>query len=143
MTVCAGGRYNGLVEQLGGPETPGIGFGIGVERLLLILEAEQGNLPTDDQLDVYVVGIGAETDAATLRVVQALRQQGISADRDYLARKPKGQFKTASRLNARYTLTIGQQELANQTANLKEMATGTERQVSLADVEQHFNELLK
>lgn len=143
MTVCAGGRYNGLVEQLGGPETPGIGFGIGVERLLLILEAEQGNLPIDDQLDVYVVGIGAKTDAATLRVVQALRQQGISADRDYLARKPKGQFKTASRLNARYTLTIGQQELANQTVNLKEMATGIERQVSLADVERHFNELLK
>ena len=141
-TVCAGGRYNGLVEQLGGPETPGIGFGLGVERLLLVLDAENGGLDLPDPLDVYVVGIGQSVNAETLKLVQSLRHQGFSADRDYLDRKPKGQFKTASRLNARYTLTLGETELADQKANLKNMETGEEISVSLADIYRDFAALL-
>ncbi|MFT8393216.1 MAG: histidine--tRNA ligase [Liquorilactobacillus ghanensis] len=137
-TVCAGGRYNGLVEQLGGPEVPGIGFGLGVERLLLILAAEKYQQWQAAPLDVYVVGIGAETNSAALKLVQAIRQAGFTADRDYLQRKPKSQFKTASRLKAKYTLTIGESELASQTAKLKQMATGTEKTVSLTDVFQNF-----
>lgn len=130
-TVCAGGRYNGLVEQLGGPETPGIGFGLGVERLLLVLEAETDQLDLSDPLDVYIVSIGEKVNAEALKLVQALRHQGFSAERDYLDRKPKGQFKTASRLNARYTLTLGETELETRQANLKNMATGEEVSVAL------------
>ncbi|QYH53822.1 histidine--tRNA ligase [Liquorilactobacillus nagelii] len=133
-TVCAGGRYNGLVEQLGGPEVPGIGFGLGVERLLLILEAEKYQAWQNNPLDVYVVGIGNETNAATLKLVQAIRQAGFSADRDYLQRKPKGQFKTASRLAAKYTLTVGESELSSQTAKLKQMSSGIEKTVKLAAI---------
>lgn len=75
-------------------------------------------------------------------MVQSLRHQGFSADRDYLERKPKGQFKTASRLNAKYTLTLGETELAKQQANLKNMETGEEISVSLADIYANFAGLL-
>lgn len=133
-TVCAGGRYNGLVEELGGPEVSGVGFGLGMERLILLMEAEGVEFPDTRKLDAYVVGIGDAADAATLKVVQALRQQDFATDRDYLARKPKAQFKTADRLNAAYTLTLGEAELATNTIHVKNMATGNEVSASLDDV---------
>ena len=140
--MLAGGRYNGLVEELGGPEMPGVGFGLGVERLVLLMQAEQVAIPDNHPLDVYVVGIGDQTSLATLKIVQAIRQSGLTADRDYLDRKPKAQFKTANRLNAAYTLTIGEQELADHTANLKSMATGEEISVPLADIYQDFQNVV-
>ncbi|MFT8824159.1 MAG: histidine--tRNA ligase [Liquorilactobacillus mali] len=142
-TVCAGGRYNGLVEQLGGPETPGIGFGLGVERLLLVLDAEGINLKPDNGLDVYIVGIGEDTLSGTMKLVHAIRKAGFSAERDYLDRKPKGQFKAASRLGANYTLTVGEEELATGKANLKEMASGQEIAVSLSDIQTNFGEVIQ
>lgn len=142
-TVCAGGRYDGLVEQLGGPATPGVGFGLGVERLLLILDAEDMELPIDNRLDVYVVGVGEATNAETLKLVQSLREQGLIADRDYLNRKLKGQFKTADRLNARYTIIIGEAELASQTAKIKNMETQEEITVPLSDIYADFAKLVK
>ncbi|KRN02604.1 histidyl-tRNA synthetase [Levilactobacillus senmaizukei DSM 21775 = NBRC 103853] len=141
-TVLAGGRYNGLVEELGGPEMPGVGFGLGVERLVLLMQAEKVAIPDVHPLDVYVVGIGDETSVETLKVVQAVRHAGLTADRDYLARKPKAQFKTANRLDARYTLTIGSQELADQTAHLKSMATGQEVTVKLASIYDDFQQVV-
>ncbi|HIW71775.1 MAG TPA: histidine--tRNA ligase [Candidatus Levilactobacillus faecigallinarum] len=141
-TVLAGGRYNGLVEELGGPEMPGVGFGMGVERLVILMQAEKIALPDDNALDVYIVGIGDETSLETLKLVQAIRQAGLTADRDYLGRKPKAQFKTANRLDATYTLTIGDQELADQTANLKNMATGEQISVPLADIYQDFQKVV-
>lgn len=142
-TVCAGGRYNGLVEQLGGPETPGIGFGLGVERLLLVLDAEGINLKPDNGLDVYIVGIGEETLSGTMKLVHAIRKAGFSAERDYLDRKPKGQFKAASRLGAKYTLTVGEEELTTGKANLKEMTSGQEIAVSLSDIQTNFGEVIR
>ena len=88
------------------------------------------------------MGIGDQTSLATLKIVQAIRQSGLTADRDYLDRKPKAQFKTANRLNAAYTLTIGEQELADHTANLKSMATGEEISVPLADIYQDFQNVV-
>ncbi|KRM96381.1 histidyl-tRNA synthetase [Liquorilactobacillus aquaticus DSM 21051] len=140
-TVCAGGRYNGLVEQLGGPEVPGIGFGLGVERLLLVLEAEKIELPIDEDLDVYVVGIGQATNEETLKLVQALRHAGYSAERDYLERKPKGQFKAANRMKAHLTLTIGEEELQAGKVNLKNMQTGNEVKVLLDDIYSEFDKV--
>lgn len=139
-TVCAGGRYNGLVEQLGGPETPGIGFGLGVERLLLILADQE--LDLNDDLDAYVVGIGQETSATSFALVQAIRAQGFTADRDYLDRKPKAQFKTASKLGAKVTITLGKKELESQIANVKNMVTGNQVEVPLADLKTKFTQIL-
>lgn len=141
-TICAGGRYNGLVKELGGPETSGVGFGLGVERLLVLMDAENSAFPVDDHLDVYVVGIGDEASATTLKLVQAVRGAGLTAERDYLDRKPKAQFKSADRLNARYTMTVGESELENGVVNLKSMATGEETQVAMADVYADVKQLL-
>lgn len=137
-TICGGGRYNGLVEELGGPETPGFGFGIGMERLLLLLQDADIEAPISNPLDVYVVGIGEETNVATLQLVQAIRNAGFSADRDYLDRKPKAQFKTADRRNARFTMTVGANELAQQTVNFKSMQTGEEISLPMSAIYADF-----
>ncbi|MDK1727611.1 histidine--tRNA ligase [Dellaglioa algida] len=140
-TICAGGRYNGLVEQLGGPETPGIGFGLGIERLLLVLEAEDAKLPVEQDLDVYVVGIGEETNIESLKLVQSMRKAGFSVERDYLNRKPKGQFKSANRMNAHFVMTLGESELETQTLNFKNMKTSQEVTVKLSDVYTDFSKV--
>lgn len=140
-TICAGGRYNGLVEELGGPATPGFGFAMGIERVLITLEAEGIEIPTTDSLDAYVVNIGAETNAAALGIVQAIRHAGFVADRDYMSRKPKAQFKTANKLNAKLVLTLGGNELENGVINVKNMETGYEEQVAIAAVKQDFAQI--
>lgn len=141
-TICAGGRYNGLVEQLGGPEMPGIGFGLGMERLMVLMEAQKVKFPVLDQLDAYVVGIGEQTSLETLQIVQSLRSDGFAADRDYLDRKPKAQFKTANKLNAQFTITIGESELKAKTANVKSMASGKEVTVPISEILQDFDTVL-
>lgn len=140
-TICGGGRYGGLVEQLGGPDDSGIGFAIGFERLLLLLESQQVEIPNRNPLNVYVVGIGAETQSESLKLVQAIRDTGFSADRDYLDRKPKAQFKTADKEQAQFVMTIGQSELENQQVHFKSMATGEEDTLALSDVYQDFGKI--
>lgn len=137
-TLCAGGRYNQLVAELGGPETPGFGFAIGMERVLLVLEAEGVELPVAHQLDVYVVNLGEEVNLAALKVVQKIRQAGFSADRDVLSRKAKAQFKTADKLNATLVLTLGESELEQGMINVKSMATRKEIQVPLTAIYEDF-----
>ncbi|GGI64941.1 histidine--tRNA ligase [Enterococcus alcedinis] len=137
-TLCAGGRYNQLVAELGGPETPGFGFAIGMERVLLVLEAEGVELPTSHQLDAYVVNLGEVVNLEALKVVQKIRQAGFSADRDVLNRKAKGQFKTADRLNATLVLTLGESELESGMINVKAMATRKEIQVPLTAIYEDF-----
>ncbi|MBM6613881.1 histidine--tRNA ligase [Desemzia sp. RIT804] len=133
-TICAGGRYDGLVEEVGGPATPGFGFAIGMERLLLILSAEDIELAEEDELDVFVIGIGESTNLETLKVVQAVRSAGLSADRDFMNRKLKNQFKTANKKKAKVVLTLGENELENRTINFKVMKTGKESVVELEDI---------
>lgn len=137
-TICGGGRYSGLVEQLGGPSVPGVGFGIGEERLLLLLHDEGIQLPTDDHLDVYVVSIGDDTNLESLQLVQAARHAGLIADRDFMGRKPKAQFRTAGRMHVRVVLTVGKRELEEGNVHLKVMATGKEVSVKLADLLNDF-----
>ncbi len=138
-TVCAGGRYDGLVEEMGGPATPAFGFGMGMERLLITLEAEEIDVPTKLPLDAYVVSLGEATNLEALKLVQAIRKAGYSADRDYLNRKTKGQFKTAAKEEAKIVLTIGENELTEGKVNLKNMATGAEKAYELTEVYQDFD----
>lgn len=133
-TICAGGRYDGLVEEIGGPATPGFGFAIGMERLLMILEAEKVELPKEEPLDVYVIGIGETTNTETLKVVQAIRAAGLSADRDYMNRKLKAQFKAANKKKAQVVLTLGENEMEKGEINFKVMKTGEESPVSLEEI---------
>ena len=134
MTLIAGGRYNGLVAELGGPDVAGVGFGMGVERLLLVLQAQTRNLPQLSSPDIYLVTVDETVTVAVAKLLSQLRWAGISAERDYLAKKVKAQFKQANRLHARFTLTLGEQELAAQTAQLKRMQDGQETLVHLDDL---------
>lgn len=134
VTICAGGRYNGLVEELGGPEVSGVGFGLGVERLLLLLNAETQTTLQSKQLDFYVVGIGDLVQNDVLKVVHELRQMNFVTEQDYLDRKPKAQFKSADKLNAKYVVTIGESEMNDRVFKLKEMHSGEERTVALSEI---------
>ncbi|AGY81676.1 MULTISPECIES: histidine--tRNA ligase [Carnobacterium] len=140
-TICAGGRYDGLVEEVGGPATPGFGFALGLERLMMTLEAEEIEIPDLHEVDVYVVGLGDATNIETLKIVQAVREAGLSGERDYMYRKIKGQFKTASKMNAKVVITLGDAELENKEVNFKVMKTGKEFKVSLAEIYKDFEKL--
>ena len=143
-TICAGGRYDGLVQELGGPEShdSAFGYALGIERAIITMEAEGINIPTDPKVDVYVVGIGEATNTECLKLVQAARQAGFSAERDYLNRKVKAQFKTAAKLSANVALTIGEDELEKQVIRMKNMDTGKEEIVELSAVYADFAKVL-
>ncbi|MGM8138575.1 histidine--tRNA ligase [Enterococcus italicus] len=137
-TICAGGRYDNLIEEFGGESTPGFGFGIGIERVLLTLDSEGIELPTIDTIDAYVVHLGDETNVEALKLVQAIRNAGFSADRDYMGRKAKAQFKSADKAKARLVVTIGDSELAEQQVKIKNMATRVEATYPLAKIYDEF-----
>lgn len=129
-TVGGGGRYNGLVEELGGPDLPGIGFGSGVERILLAANPpEEGPL-----LDVFFVTLVPEARLPAFRLATTLRAEGLSCDLDYADRSAKGQFKQADRVGARFAVIIGDEELAAEVCSLRDMASGEQRAVSVMDV---------
>ncbi|MBR3118376.1 MULTISPECIES: histidine--tRNA ligase [Oceanobacillus] len=134
-TLAGGGRYNGLIEDLGGPETPGIGFGMGFERLLMALEAENIEIPIDESLDCFVVATGSgEVEKEATRLVHELRTNGIQVDKDYQGRKMKAQFKAADRFQSKYVLVLGDEELEKKTINLKEMETGQQLEVPVENL---------
>ncbi|TYR82305.1 histidine--tRNA ligase [Priestia megaterium] len=130
-TLCGGGRYNGLIQEIGGPETPGIGFALSIERLLAALEAEGVELPVETGVDCYVVTLGDAAKAKSVSIVNTLRQAGFVAEKDYQDKKVKGQFKAADRLQAKYVVVLGDDELAKNIVNVKNMSLGTQEEVAL------------
>ncbi|MCA1021693.1 histidine--tRNA ligase [Halobacillus litoralis] len=139
-TLSGGGRYTGLVQEVGGPETSGIGFAMSIERLLMALEAEGVELPVDEDLDCYVVALGEEAQVEAVRLADSMRLAGLQVDKDYLGKKMKAQFKSADRLNAKYVLVLGEQELENGVINVKEMATGEQEEIELGSVIEYMKE---
>ncbi|MDN4494572.1 histidine--tRNA ligase [Ureibacillus aquaedulcis] len=139
-TLCGGGRYNGLVEDIGGPDAPGIGFAMSIERLLLALEAEGVELDLEDRLDVFLVAMGDEAKLKSAELISSFRTKGISADMDYADRKMKAQMKSADRQGAKYVLVIGESELEEMSVNVKEMETGIQEKVPFPEL---VNYLLK
>ena len=142
LTICAGGRYDGLVEYFGGPETPGFGFGLGLERLLLILEKQGIELPVDSQMDVYIAVLGEGANSKALELVQALRQQGLTAERDYLSRKIKAQFKSADSFKATTVITLGESEVETGQVTIKNNASRQEMTVRLEELMENAQAIL-
>ncbi|TCN24599.1 histidine--tRNA ligase [Mesobacillus foraminis] len=140
-TLCGGGRYNGLVEEMDGPETPGIGFAFSIERLLSALKAENVELPVNEAIDIYLVALGESAKDYTVGLLNKLRSAGFSAERDYLDRKIKAQFKAADRYNAKYVAVLGDDELAENKISLKSMADGGQSEVPLDTFLEKFIEL--
>lgn len=141
-TLCGGGRYNGLVEEFGGPKTPGVGFALSIERLIAALKAEKIDLQTNKTIDLYIVTQGDKAKDYSVQLLHQLRQSGITAERDYMDRKMKAQLKAADRLNARFAAIIGDAELENQKVILREMATGEQQEIDLASFISEFQKRL-
>ena len=142
LTICAGGRYDGLVAYFGGPETPGVGFGMGLERLLLVLDKQGVDLPIETGLDAYIAVLGAGANGKALELVQSLRAQGFAAERDYLDRKIKAQFKSADIFQAKTIITLGESELESGELTVKNNETRQEVTVSLDAIKTDFQAVL-
>lgn len=134
-TVCGGGRYDGLVEMLGGPKgISGIGFALGAERLLLTLENNNIEIENPKSTDIYIATIGDAAKTKSFKLIKDLRSNHISADNDHLDKSLKAQFKYSDKLNAKYTVVIGDDELANDTATLKNMKTSEQTTIKLSEL---------
>ena len=143
LTICAGGRYDSLVEYFGGPETAGFGFGLGLERLLLVLDKQGIELPVEENLDVYIAVLGSGANGKALELVQAIRYQGFKAERDYLGRKIKAQFKSADTFKAKTVITLGESEVESGQVNVKNNATREEVTVSFEELTKNFAAVLE
>jgi histidine--tRNA ligase len=133
-TVCGGGRYDHLVEEIGGPSIPGVGFGLGKERLLILME--QNDIVVDDPNvpDISVSFIGDKARLYALDLVHKLRACGVSAIIDTLNRNLKGQMKYANKLNARYSVVIGENEIEKGIVTLKNMNSGEQKEINAIDI---------
>lgn len=132
-TVCGGGRYDGLIEELGGAHVPSLGFGMGLERLLMVMEAKGVSFPETPVCEVYFASMGEAAARRCFTLTTKLRQGGVAAECDTVGRSLKAQMKYADKIGARYTLVVGDDELASGTARLKDMATGETEDVTLDD----------
>jgi histidyl-tRNA synthetase len=138
-TIGAGGRYNGLVSEIGGPEQPGIGFGIGLERTLLILGHQGIELPSAPPLDAYIIPLGERAEKEAVKLLFALRQAGFAAEKDYQGRKIKAQLKAADRAGARFAFILGDDELDRGLVAVKKLATGEQSVIPVAEIVTHLN----
>ncbi|MED5050964.1 histidine--tRNA ligase [Anoxybacillus sp. UARK-01] len=142
-TLCGGGRYNGLVQEIGGPETPGIGFALSIERLLAALAAEGITLPVAQGIDCFIVALGEKAKDESVILVNKLRQSGMKVERDYQDRKVKAQLKAADRLESAYVAILGDDELEKQVIAIKNMATGEQTEVSLHSFVQYMKTVVE
>ena len=132
-TVCGGGRYDGLMEELGGPHLPSLGFGMGIERLMLVLKNQGVQLPEDPPCNVFIASMGDAAAREAFRIAALLREEGFSAQCDLVGRSLKAQMKYADKIGAQHTMVLGDNELAAGKAKLKDMATGEQVEVALGE----------
>jgi len=130
-TVCGGGRYDLMVEEMGGPPTPALGFGLGAERLLLVLKDLGVEIPADERLLAFVATIGETARAAGIRLLAELRRMGISADTEYTGKSLKAQMRLADKRGARFVVILGEEEVNRGMAAVRDMATKEQKEVPL------------
>ena len=143
LTVCGGGRYDGLVAELGGPDTCGIGFGMGVERVLMLQDQQSAAPEAPRPSDVFVCTLGDEARLEGVKLVKALREAGIPADLDHAARSLKAQFKYADKLGAAYVITLAGDELARGVTRLRDMARSEETEIPRDEIVSFLKNALK
>lgn len=141
-TVCGGGRYDGLVEELGGPHTPSLGFAMGTGRLLMLLEAQGIELPAPGACELYIAPMGENASLEAMRIVSDLRASGVSSQTDVAGRSLKAQMKYADKIGARYTMVLGDNEIEQGKANLKNMDSGEITEVELETLAEDFMQFL-
>ena len=134
-TILGGGRYDNLVEEFDGPSTPAVGFGIGEERLMLVLQKQNPELFADQGIDFFIANIGQETEVKTVEIARLLRKQGLKVQYDVEQKKLKAQFKKADRAKAKFVITLGGKELADKVLNVKRLADAKTFKFSFNDLE--------
>ena len=135
-TVCGGGRYNGLVAQLGGKDTPAVGFGCGLERLLLVLENTNGLNAEKETPYLYIATMGEKAKEKAIELVEKLRANGVSAETDLMNKSVKAQMKYANKIGVKYVIVIGDAELESNKVEFKDMTDGSTKEVYLTEIEQ-------
>ncbi|MDG5852383.1 MULTISPECIES: histidine--tRNA ligase [Clostridium] len=134
FTVCGGGRYDKLIEELGGPDMPAVGFGMGVERLIMTLEKENIEIPKEKLFDLYIGARGEAESKYAFKLASDLRALGVKCEINHMGRSVKAEMKYANKLGAAFTTILGEDELTNRKVNLKRMSDGEIFEVSLEDL---------
>ena len=134
LTVLGGGRYDGLAEELGGPKTPAVGFATGMERLIDVFQANNPNLNLEKNMEIFVAYIGSQANLFATKYVEKLRMAGIYAEKDIMGRSLKAQLKYADKKQAKFVITIGDNEIETGKASLKNMATGEVEEINLNEI---------
>ena len=134
LTVCGGGRYDGLVEELGGPATPGIGFGMGIERMLMVQELRGVSPKAPDLYDAFIVTMGDGARIEGIKLVEELRAAGLKSDLDHAARSMKAQFKYANKVGVKKVVVIAGDELEKGVVKLRDMENSTEEEVARGEI---------
>lgn len=137
-TICGGGRYDGLMETCGGPSTPGIGFGLGLERLLMEMDSQGILIPENEGILIFIATIGEKADKYAGNLVYRLRGAGVNAEKDLMRRSLKAQMKYADKLGVTYAVVLGDEEIENNKAVLKNMKSGESKDVSLDSILDRF-----
>ncbi len=140
-TVCGGGRYDGLIEECGGPSMPGVGFGMGLERLLLTLEQKGIEISKPKDVDLFIAYVGEEAKLFTFALANKLRFNGLKVERDNMDRSLKAQMKYANKLNAKFAIVIGEEEMKENKVKLKDMRDGSEVEISIDEIEQRIKNI--
>ncbi|MGE5654847.1 MAG: His/Gly/Thr/Pro-type tRNA ligase C-terminal domain-containing protein, partial [Bacillota bacterium] len=138
-----GGRYDGLVQEVGGPSTPGIGFALGVERIIHALRAQQITMPESIGLDLFVAAMGQTAADKAVELLSLLRRHEIACDKDYLGRSLKAQMKYADKVKARYVAILGDDELTKQIVVLRDMQTKEQSEVPMDSLASELKARLK
>lgn len=141
LTVCGGGRYDNLIEQLGGPKTPAVGFGLGMERLIMLMEESQERRKAAP--DVYIANITKEDLALSYQLLLSLRRNGIKSEMDHSGRSLKAQFKFANKVDAKYILLVGGEELQNGKLKIRNLETKEETEFPFENAIEHIESLVK
>ncbi|MBE7067875.1 MAG: histidine--tRNA ligase [Clostridiales bacterium] len=137
-TVCGGGRYDGLIEELGGNALPAVGFAVGIERLLIVMEQTGAQMPEEKKPTVYIAGMDEKSRMKAFALCDTLRQNGVEAEVDHMERSIKAQFKYADKLGAKFVAVIGGNELAEGVMSVKNMTTGESEKVAFTSVVEYF-----
>ena len=142
-TVCGGGRYDGLIKQMGGQDTPSLGFAMGIERLMMVLEAQKTELPEDSTCDLFIATLGDKATLKASALCRELRDEGYKVQTDICGRGLKAQMKYANKIGAKFTLVLGDNEVESEKATLKKMSDSSEREISLKELVEELGEEIR
>lgn len=141
-TVCGGGRYDGLIEELGGQHTPSLGCAMGIERLLLLIESSGVEIPKPDTCDLYIASMGENASLKAFALAEEVRKSGLSAQCDIVGRGLRPQMKFADKIGAKFSVVLGDNEIEENKAEVKDMETGDKTPVSLTDFAKEFQDIM-